>query len=370
MRLTEQRTDGTPMTVHGARVPFCLFPTDYAGQNSVPLQEPWSYAEFYIKNEFPDNKSRYALAYLEQARSFYETARKANRDAAPLLWYYCFLNLTKTLLVRDDAVDNLAGGMHGISDPAENKEGYLSLNKQTISAWGALTSGSGRYQIFPNLCKAVGQPLAAGENKMSVKSLLRQVLGIHRAFMKAFEEDSHFIKLREPQFLEHNATGGKGGELWLRFFLLKEDFNDTVKFDELRKQLDPVFKAVTPGDTGEEMAGHCFESTHRPFTRWSSDELPALQKEVGPKIRTLVLPRGSLHYVMFERENTLPQVAVLYAIMFYLGSIVRYRPYDFDKLVTKKYRWVIDEFLQIAPKQFVILMISQITRSEISYFET
>ena len=73
--------------------------------------------------------------------------------------------------------------------------------------------------------------------------------------------------------------------------------------------------------------------------------------------------------MMFERDYVLPQAAVIYAIMFYLGSIVRYRPYDFDKLVEKKHRWTIDEFMQIAPKQFVILMINELTRSQISYFE-
>jgi len=72
---------------------------------------------------------------------------------------------------------------------------------------------------------------------------------------------------------------------------------------------------------------------------------------------------------MFEPETALPQAAVIYATMFYLGSIVRYRPYDFDKLIDKKYRWVIDEFLQTAPKQFVILMVNEITQSEVSYFE-
>lgn len=48
MRLRKQRTDGEPLRIHGARVPFSFYPTDFAGQNFVPLQEPWSYAEFHI----------------------------------------------------------------------------------------------------------------------------------------------------------------------------------------------------------------------------------------------------------------------------------------------------------------------------------
>lgn len=370
MRLQEQRTDGEPLQIRGSEVPFSLFPTDYAGQNFVPLQEPWSYVEFHIKNEYPPDRVRYALAYVEQAQSFFQAAKLANRDAAPLLWYYCFLNLVKARLVKTDPVEDLAGAMHGIGDPVENKEGYLSIKKQTISAWGNLKDGRGRYQVFPNLCRILSSPLAAGENLISVKALLRQVLGVHRAYMKAFEEDSHFVKLREPQFMECKTAGGKGGNLWLKFFLYKEDFNATVKFDDLHSQVKPIFKAVTPGERGDQLVAHCFESSHRIFTRWSADELPKLQNEIRPKLRTLILPSGYLHYLMFERDSSLPQAAVIYATMFYLGSIVRYRPYDFDKLVDKKYRWVIDEFLQIAPKQFVILMVNEITQSEISYFES
>lgn len=368
MRLREQRTDGEPLVIRGAKVPFSLYATDYAGQNFVPLQEPWSYAEFHIRNEFPDDRVRFALAYLDQARSFYYAAKTASRDTAPLLWYYCFLNLAKTLLVRDDPVDDLASATHGIADPAENKDGYLSLNKQTISAWGDLKDRNNRYQVFPNLCRVLGTPLSAGKNSISVMSLLRQVLGIHRAFIKAFDEDSHFVKLRAPEFHEH-CPARCGGHLWMRFFLLKEDFNQTVVFDAFRLQLQPFFEAVTPGEPGEQLHAHCFESQHIAFTRYSADELPPLRDAIRPKIRTLVLPRGYLYYLMFERENVLPQAAVIYAIMFYLGSIVRYRPYDFDKLVMKKYRWVIDEFQQVAPKQFTILMINCLTRSEISYFE-
>ena len=367
MRLRKQRTDGEPLRTHGARVPFCLFPTDYAGQNFVPLQEPWSYAEFHIKTEYTGtDRIRHALAYLAQSKSFYDTATVANRDAAPLLWYYSFLNLAKALLARTEQLSALASAMHGISDPADNREGYLSLKKQKIKTNGTLQPG--RYQLFPNLCRLLGQPLLIGEQNIPIRSLLRQVLGIHRAYMKAFKADSHFIKLRDPEFLECTPKS-RGGEIWSRFSLLKEDFNTTVRFKVLKKQLMPVFHAVTPGAHGDKLNAHCFESEHRPFTRYSSDELPSLQKLLRPRVRALVLPKGYLFYVMFERDYVLPQAAVIYAIMFYLGSIVRYRPYDFDKLVEKTHRWTIDEFMQIAPKQFVILMINELTRSQISYFE-
>jgi YaaC-like Protein len=367
MTLKDQRLDGKPMAMQAATVPFSLFQRDYAGQNFVPLQEPWSYAEFHIKNSYPPDRIRNALAYVQQAQSFYVAAKAADRHACPLLWYYCFLNLTKALLIRTDPLDELASGMHGISDPVENKEGYVTLGKQTIKTSGIILGGAGRYQVFPNLCRILAEPLPVGGSQISIKSLLRRVLGIHRAYMKAFGEDSHFAKLREPEFME--CPPPNGPHLWLRFFLREEDFNSTMSFDSLQEGLQPIFNAVTAGDGGARLKAHCFESQHLPFAKTANEDLPLLMAKIRPRVHALVLPRGYLYYAMFESELALPQTAAIYAIMFYLGSIVRYRPYDFDKLVEKKHRWVIDEFLQIAPKQFIILMVNEITQSEISYFE-
>jgi hypothetical protein len=39
-------------------------------------------------------------------------------------------------LVRTDPVEQLASGMHGIGDPVENKEGYVTVGKQTIKTHG------------------------------------------------------------------------------------------------------------------------------------------------------------------------------------------------------------------------------------------
>jgi hypothetical protein len=49
----------------------------------------------------------------------------------------------------------------------------------------------------------------------------------------------------------------------------------------------------------------------------------------------------------------LPPLASVYAIMFYLGSITRYKPYDFDRIVAGKFTWLIGEFLKTQPAQFV-----------------
>lgn len=39
--------------------------------------------------------------------------------------------------------------------------------------------------------------------------------------------------------------------------------------------------------------------------------------------------------------------------MFFLGSVTRYNPYFFDTLMDEKEQWLISEFLNTQPKQFL-----------------
>ncbi len=51
--------------------------------------------------------------------------------------------------------------------------------------------------------------------------------------------------------------------------------------------------------------------------------------------------------------------------MFYLGSITRYKPYDFDKIITQRYSWLIGEFLSTQPMQFLYALASHLDGVEV-----
>ena len=51
---------------------------------------------------------------------------------------------------------------------------------------------------------------------------------------------------------------------------------------------------------------------------------------------------------------------IIYAIMFFLGSVTRYNPYFFDTLMDEKEQWLISEFLNTQPKQFLYYMASAV----------
>ena len=67
-----------------------------------------------------------------------------------------------------------------------------------------------------------------------------------------------------------------------------------------------------------------------------------------------------------ERPAVLPQLLSIYAVMYYLGSITRYHPQDFDTMREGKYGPMIEAFLNDQPMQFIYLLASVFTKREIT----
>jgi hypothetical protein len=61
----------------------------------------------------------------------------------------------------------------------------------------------------------------------------------------------------------------------------------------------------------------------------------------------------------------LPQLASIYGVMFYLGSLTRYRPHDYDTIVSGRYGWLIEEFFTTQPLQFMYLIASTLAGTDV-----
>lgn len=58
------------------------------------------------------------------------------------------------------------------------------------------------------------------------------------------------------------------------------------------------------------------------------------------------------------------QLASGYQAMFYLGSVSRYRPDDYHKLAEGKHGWMVQEFINTQPLQFIYFLGSGIVQAE------
>ena len=67
-----------------------------------------------------------------------------------------------------------------------------------------------------------------------------------------------------------------------------------------------------------------------------------------------------------EQAKRLPQMLSIYLLMFFLGSVTRYSPGDFEDLLESKYGPFFDTFISESPMQFLYLMASDILGREVS----
>ncbi len=71
------------------------------------------------------------------------------------------------------------------------------------------------------------------------------------------------------------------------------------------------------------------------------------------------------YFGAFNKRERLPQLCSMYAAMFYLGSITRYKPYDFDRIVSGRHAWLVNEFLATQPEQFLYVLASTLAGVEV-----
>jgi hypothetical protein len=106
---------------------------------------------------------------------------------------------------------------------------------------------------------------------------------------------------------------------------------------------------------------------HRP-----SDDLLKVISEVRSALwaSILVVPPYAKYYLYIsppaKRRQVLPQLLSIYVVMFFLGSITRYRPQHFEALLDTSYGPQIEGFLTEAPSQFLYLLASEFLKQEVS----
>jgi hypothetical protein len=66
-----------------------------------------------------------------------------------------------------------------------------------------------------------------------------------------------------------------------------------------------------------------------------------------------------------EREQTLPQLLGIYTIVYFLGSITRYRPHLFREIIESSSGELIQEILTTQPSQFLYLLASEFARRDV-----
>jgi hypothetical protein len=311
-----------------------------------------------------------ALACLEQARDFYTSALSANIAAArPLQLYYCFLNLAKAFALTSGAAPTFGRAQHGLSERVgpggrELLDAYLQ-----VSPLGQ----NGVPQIFAEFYRAIsGTAIPAALTQLDLPTLLPQILPGHRLWAGAAHRTERFIALHEVRLYEDRGARS----LWLSMVLYRDDLSrlglgHSALLNGCR--LDDRFRQVNSNEAvGDRQLIFYEQLAPMAYAARPSDVVPALVASLKNDLWTVVgaSPPYRRYYVYvaptIEHPTVLPQLLSIYAVMFYLGSITRYRPQHFDAILKGPFGSQIEEFLAGQPTQYIYLMASEFVKRDVT----
>ncbi len=284
--------------------------------------------------------SRNIKLYIHQAYEFYESARFARSNTAPLFYYYSFLNLAKSLCEIKNP------GFHGQIESYKhgmrwkpNSEYLTDLETDYVSTTA--------YGVWHKLLEIVlGRYSKTPAFVLPLKKLFSLCPEISVEYEKAFDEKRKTIEV-EPDVRFDRAKN----EIWINISVKKDELKDlrisSKKFFDLIGHENGIYRRVR-GDNDSLM----FESMPIEIGQKNKDLWFDLIKS---EIRNLNLfsyldynKCDRLGYAVPVQTNlpaVIPQLMVPYTIMFWLGSLVRYDPHSIAYLQESKYWMMIDSFM-------------------------
>jgi hypothetical protein len=380
---------GEPLEILGRRVEFSFFPAVWRTKgwtlsDTVFAVSPWAVMRAAVNSFAPEEQQEPARAFLKQASDFYTTAAE-RLSANPLLFYYAFLNLGKALLLTRRFGDSLDRATHGLypddmvalDDPAvpESVVGVRHSTRATEPVFERAVLKIPKRQdsphIFRELMAELGYERWPGSTTFPVQALLAQVVVGHRQWRDGAQADERFVVLEDIEFAQDRSRQ----EIWLRLYVDPGNLSrfqiGPKSFAEQSQLNSAGFRAVR----SPKPDWRCYEQQEA--THYSTDPADVLDAFVG-RVRPLLwriassVPGGAyrryyLHLTPAdEMGHRVGQLPALWAALFYFGSIVRYRPHVFDRLMESEYGAFVSEFVSAQPNQLLYLLASEMCRREVA----
>lgn len=349
-------------------LPFSFFPVGKGNRRFGIFDvqfatSPWAVMRQAASSALSGEDAKEALAFLEQGEDFYQTAR--GRTAAhPLLHYYSMLNVGKALLRTRGFAHPLEKAHHGLSD---RSAGTADPTQVLIEVEGSSITSP---RVSREILQLLGYPVRAKGTQYVAADLMAQVVVGHRLWREATGQSERFLALERITMLEDRATRS----IWLRLYV---DWPTMQRHGITQKELLPrsglagLFARVNDPDAPAEHL--CLEQIAPvTYNHRATDEVMQLVELVRPFLWRIVsaVPGSSYRrnylYLAPPGTDRLTQIEAAWALLFYLGSVVRYRPHRFDDISSGPFGPFVDEFIAAQPDQLLYLFASEMCRREVA----
>lgn len=325
-----------------------------AGQRPALAADVWGLLTQLIAEEAQKSgNERPARALLEQAEDFYFATGGTHFSARPLLYYYSFMNLVKAFLIG-----------RGASPTPRWTHGLTHVHPAVVSpSWTtqklSVEHRAQRNPIFRRFVRELA-PVARIFQSYEVEDLVEQIVGVHANWQDARNARASFV----------HAT------FELRKTSRPSDALAVITVHDTSRRSNEIMKSVA-GVAGLQRTTSIegfvrYETRRDRVRRGRGGGFAASVARLAGEIRVagvhaILTHQGYRYYLSDLRHPTrrLPQLAAIYAVMFYLASITRYRPYDFDRYLSSRSGPLLREFLATQPAQFLFLVASEVANNEV-----
>ncbi|WP_145507204.1 YaaC family protein [Yersinia alsatica] len=302
----------------------------------------WDFVELWLKR----NNKEDALFYWNQARVFNQASSGLSNQSSPLLHYYSFMNAAKALLSSRDIIFNQH---HGVT--AAKNDNYTNEGLETT---GIFIKGSG---IVPSLATYIKDE---DERKQySLYDLFYNLPYIHRTYCLTYNiQEDMFIPIKDAHFI-YDASSEHA------YFIatLSKDFS----YDGIGELLPNCFQLISDDDNNEYKIRSTYSINYISQTPPSANELDMLTSLHNKIRRNLYYINGAetLWYIKStinqDRQILRSPTTITLAAMHRLSELSRYDPFKLNSFLSGRENWLLAEFIQQSPSQFIDEISSEIT---------
>jgi len=371
-----QPRNGQRVLIKKRPIPFSFWPSRPARahralQSVLFARDAWLPIKRSIMKNCPKLRRPEALACLEQAHDFFNAGMNADVvSARPLALYYGFMNLVKAYCLTFGTRATFDQAQHGLT--AQLAAGAKELVGAFLTAFPSPPANNANN--FDEFLKVYTRgPGLTANTTYQLPILLPQIVPGHRLWSQATKTGERFIQVHDIQFWHDPTTN----TIWLRLYFVADDLSRlSVTQQKLLNEarLHTAFRAVACNDQLDGRDLLCFEqiATHNYPVGYPADGMQPVIDSVRPLLWATVstVPPYRRYYVYMapaaDHAFVLPQLLSIYAIIYHLGSITRYRPHQYDNIAAGQFGLWVQEFVNGQPLQFLYLMASEFAAQEVT----
>jgi len=295
---------------------------------------------------------------VRQADEYFWLAVEAPPRIAPLLHYYSMFNLAKAAIYlrSPDRLERRDDFSHGLTDPHRIKDpaGY-SLPSEVVKLQ--------RRGIFPSLFAVLTGDELPAPAQYRLDDLLRYCTWVSHELDEVFDVQLRLL----PCDLQLCFDSGRR-VAWLTAAISRSDVDDRCRtISQFRADAPAFFRLFTRVKSQPQILR--FESTPVACSslRAAGPAIASL-REGARGLRLYGRPttsqrRTAGHYYLplqLDEHPPLPEACVLYAVTFYLGSLVRYQPHIYEAMLQRLEAWLAESFIRQCPICFSHIMLNHL----------